>query len=189
VTARQRFRGVAFHEAGHIVTARHEGLLIEAAVLDSRNEGLTTWRWPASTPHHAQVSRRGREREVRVALAGMLAQAAGFPKSTRRHHARPDIDAVCDLLLPSTGGDLASFEEAIARLTREVVRFLRRPHVWEQVAAVAGALMSHRQLSGKALYRIATAAERMAKPDEMPRRARKRTRGVAHHPNPVRSVK
>jgi len=156
-------QATAFHEAGHAVVAWLEGIRIEeVSIIPSEDSHghvvhfipriLRTTRLDVEvTPlaHHNLL------REIRVLLAGEIAQRRFAPRSLRHYHGDSDRRGVADYLSYITSSD-REFEAYFKLLViqTEDKLFNHDSHVWSLIERVAQALMVRGQLSWKELLEI-----------------------------------
>jgi hypothetical protein len=144
---------VAYHEAGHLVAARDQGVTIHRVSIEPAEDS-------AGRVHHApimgrfnleddvspQVRIRG-ERLIRICLAGPIAQRQFNPRSWR-HYAEADYEKAADMILRlATPGEHA---ETYIRLlmieARQIVDYY-----WDMIGALATELIKRREMSGRAV--------------------------------------
>ena len=158
--ASRTLRAIAYHEAGHVVASHLErlplrpvttlpdgeaaGSCAHASILGGRHI-----EWDTSS----DVSRLQMERLVIVARAGEAAQRRFDRRGPRRHQAAADRRQAIDLVSFFTGGP-AELDAYLKLLALRTYGLLNTPFVWNQVAAVAEALLAERTIRSGRLERI-----------------------------------
>lgn len=177
---RVHFDVTACHEAGHLVSALHEGFTVEKAIASRSMPG-------SGAVHHSVADRPTRfdpslgagnarvawwesvtrtRRRMRVLLAGPLAEAKAMGTPMRSLGAKSDL-AECrrlaDRLLalwshfPAYQGFPCPDPWAMLNRERKRVRaWIARPRVWSLVSAYAHALSESEQLDRHSILRILT---------------------------------
>jgi len=166
-------RVVAYHEAGHAVMAWDQGLAQHRATIiaSKGSAGYVEHSWGVSPlfleTGYGQRLRTAVERNVRVGLAGELAQRRFEPKSIQRFHAAADRATANDLLIALHGHDNALLAAHWKLLELETDAILRR--FWRCVESVAALLVEQGTASGKAVREVIYTANRV--PAYAPRRS------------------
>lgn len=182
----------AIHEAGHVLTALREGWFVEQASASRvrPGDGRTWMRRPRRTapfnPHSSpgsvaaacQLTLDRHRAEIRISIAGPLAEAKALGKSLRDLGARSDL-ITCQrirrrlerlrhhLYVQGLPGRWSS--SAMLNAERESVRrWLARPKVWRQVRAVAERLAEETVLDAEDVhYAIGQVSHSSPRGDEL----------------------
>jgi Peptidase family M41 len=144
---------VAIHEAGHAVFAWYKGVKLKKVTIvrdrDSAGHVAHNKIVRGRTPE-LDGSARNRlrmETQIMVCLAGPLAQRIWNPRSCRNYQCRSDHQNAADVALHICGSGKRA--TAFLRYLRVCVdEFLRAPHVWQKVEALATELERKRTMSG-----------------------------------------
>ncbi len=159
-------RAVAFHEAGHAVAAVHERVRLRSVSIEPNK--YSAGRVSHHNPLHnqdvecdsAHLNRMRMERLVRMTLAGPAAQRRFNRRSWREWHGQNDFECALTLLSYFADGEVLS--AYFKFLEVQVESFFDRPAVWDQVSAVAMALLEKktmpapqvRQLMGETFRKV-----------------------------------
>lgn len=144
----------AYHEAGHAVVAWTQSLTIYSVSIDANQreagyvlhqDGLHSGDLVFS-PRSGRA-RLGAERNIRVALAGAIAQRFFAPASLNEKHNSNDRAAVETLLEALHGEANRNLIDAHHRLL-EIETELLVSKNWPIIEAVASELIRHKQLTG-----------------------------------------
>ncbi len=144
----------AYHEAGHAVLCWKERVRLKGASIipDRTSAGRIAHSHPLKginpefdTSTHSRVRM---EKEVRILLAGTIAQRKFSPKGYRHYHGGQDHEWATDLLMHYTGSD-EEVEAYINLLHVQTRQALDLPWVWTAVIAVAEALLDKGELTGR----------------------------------------
>ncbi len=139
-------RATAFHEAGHAVACIYERVALSTVSIAHAKDtaGRVIYRHLLSRSHiDCDRSTRNRlrmEHMVRMLLAGPAAQRRSSPPSIRHYHGEDDFKKAIDLVTHFTESE----EECSAYIRLLEVQtqcFLNRPGVWDQITALATALL------------------------------------------------
>lgn len=159
-------RATAFHEAGHAVACIHERVALSTVSITPKegSDGRIIHRHLLSRcPIDSDTSTRNRlrmERMVRMALAGPAAQRRFSPRSIRHYHSADDYKKAVDLVQYFVGSD-EELEAYIKLLEVQAESFLNKPGVWDQITALATALLKEGTLPSQRVRSIVrTALER-----------------------------
>jgi ATP-dependent Zn protease len=150
-------RATAYHEAGHAVMCRHEGVRLNKVTIVSDestagscgHEKLIRGKYPDTDD--SDRMRLKIEKRVRIALAGVIAQKLYNPRSFRNYHASADYEAAVDMALHVSG----SAKQAEAWLkwleicTRDTIQAQ-----WSIVEGLAEALLKESTLNGEQVQRL-----------------------------------
>lgn len=170
----KKLDSIAYHEAGHAVAARRVGCRIKkvSIVPDEDSDGRMT-HGPYFKGFHpdwdnsSRVQRR-LENMAFVCLAGPAAQRRFNPHGYRHQHAGQDHHDAMNLLGYMVGSDEEL--EAYLRLTEvRVTNFVRNPHTWMAIEAVAAALLEREVLTGKATREVIMALNQRLLAEAYPR--------------------
>jgi hypothetical protein len=157
---------IAYHEAGHAVCAYVQGLKIHKATIvpdgivagslwhNGLARGAREWIESGGTGRLGWAALDAAtqcriEKQVRVCLAGEIAQRRFNPHSVRRHHSGGDYQNANRLLDGICGTD--GERRAYFKLLRLQAERLVDLH-WHMVEATATALLAKKTLDGKAIF-------------------------------------
>ena len=158
--AGRTLKATAYHEAGHVVASHLEKLPLRSVTILPAGDATGACshanvlrgrdiRWDTSS----DVSRLQMERLVIVALAGEAAQWHFDKRGTRSHQAAADRHQATDLVSLFTGGP-AELDAYLKLLALRTDRLLNEPFVWDQVTAVAEALLAEQTIGAGRLEKI-----------------------------------
>jgi ATP-dependent Zn protease len=154
-------RSTAYHEAGHTVVAYRLGVKIEhvSIVPDHDSRGHFAHGYLFCARGHGS-DRANLERAIKICLAGPLAQAQ-FHRRSYRRHGRHDYDCATGLAryLAGSAGE-REFLRYQERQTKSLVE-----HLWNEIDAVAQALLERDHLSGTEVKGVIAARWRMEHED------------------------
>ncbi|MDC7746482.1 hypothetical protein [Rhizobium binxianense] len=152
----------AYHEAGHAVAAWTQRLAIYSASIaaDRENAGYVIHQdslRPGDLSFSPQSARTrlAAERNIRVALAGEIAQRLFDPSSVDHRHSANDRLAVNTLLVTLHGAMHRSLIDAHLQLL-EIETKLIVSKYWSVIEAVASELLRQERLTGARLRRVIT---------------------------------
>jgi len=167
----------AYHEAGHAIAALREGRLVSRIEISDEvpGNGRCTYARRRQNPYDLSINR-GTARaawlytldticsEVRVSLAGPLAEAKVLSKPLRSLGARSDLDgcvaAVNRLRLFNeyvsefAKVDQINTEQLLNDQRKHVRRWIAQPKVWRSVQVIARALELRNCINGSDLDRL-----------------------------------
>ncbi len=154
----RQLQATAYHEAGHAVAARWQGIRVRSATIIPNKDaaGQVFHSNPlhnkdpecdAGTPNRLRA-----ERLIRVSLAGLAAQRR-FDRTIKSWHGENDLHRAVNLLSYFTG-DGRHLNAYLQLLQIEAEGIFDRPGVWIQVEAVAKALLREKTIGPKRLAQI-----------------------------------
>jgi ATP-dependent Zn protease len=147
-------RATAYHEAGHAVVALAEGRVVHKVTILPKAERLGACEFKKGAKHPSDDAL---ETEMLIALAGMVAEARITGKYCPLGAAR-DLRTLRKLAL------MRASDRAVERLERRMLskceNLLNDDQLWQAVETIANELMTHGQLSGRAVRHHFDAAMR-----------------------------
>ena len=153
-TRGKRLEATAYHEAGHAVFAWYKGTKIRKVTIIPDDDSLGHVRHSkiirGRSPEldNSPRTRLRMETHITICLAGPLAQRIWNPRTCRNYQCRSDHQSAADVALTICG----SGKQATAFLRYLdicVDEFLRAPHIWCKVEALAAELLRKHTMSGQ----------------------------------------
>jgi hypothetical protein len=156
-------RATAFHEAGHAVACIYENVpLLTVSIAPTKNSDGRVGHHNIlhgceiegeDKPHH----RLRMERLVLIALAGPAAERRFSPKGYRSYGGKGDLQFAFELVSKFVGTreEHNAYFHLLKIRTRD---FLHRPGVWDEITALATALLEETTLTPKRTRSIVRAA-------------------------------
>jgi hypothetical protein len=156
-------RATAFHEAGHAVACIHEHVPLSTVSIAPTEDSFghvghrnvlrgCNIEWENKLDHRMKM-----ERLVRIALVGPAAERRFSRKGYRRYGGKSDLKFAFELVQFFVGNE----EEGSAYLRLlgiQTRNFLNRPGVWDEITALATALLEEKTLTPKRSRSIVRAA-------------------------------
>ncbi|HEV2057553.1 MAG TPA: hypothetical protein VGV06_20665, partial [Methylomirabilota bacterium] len=155
----KELQSTAYHEAGHAVAAHWERVRLESATIvpgDDFDGKVISRNLLHGRNVDSDASQRNRSRMlrmVRVSLAGLAAQRRFDAESVKDWHGEYDYQKAADLVSYFTEND-RELEAYLNLLLVQAEGIFDRPFVWDQVTAVAEALLAKKTLKSLELRRI-----------------------------------
>jgi ATP-dependent Zn protease len=138
---------VAYHEAGHVVSAFADGLALRVARLKPEPECLFNKPLDRSCPTREAI-----ERHVHFYFSGYLAERRYAPREVQLRNSAPDLANARKLIALLVGQDGQDFVAHYQRLCYEAqILIMQR---WHEIDAVATALLEREALSAMELHAI-----------------------------------
>lgn len=156
-------RATAFHEAGHAVACIHERVQLSTVSIAPTEDSFghvghhnilhgCNIEWEDKPSHRLRM-----ERLVRISLAGPAAQHRFRPRGYRHYHGKADLKSAFELVQFFVGNEEEG--SAYLRLLEIQTRnFLNGPGVWDEITALATALLEETTLTPKRTRSIVQAA-------------------------------
>lgn len=154
-----QLEATAYHEAGHVVVARHIGMVIVEifiqnglprcrTMIDAGWEGIDITRLDGEAK---AAYRQYVENRVMLYMAGQIAQKKHLRHSPDDEHVAQEYEAAVQLLGTLTSS-LNDISDELKVLERRVKRLFRDKAIWMQVERLARRLMERRPLTGADIY-------------------------------------
>lgn len=172
-------KATAFHEAGHAVMGLYVGRQVAGIIISTRDPGAGVTGYSTRRPGPAYSpwtncgsakaawvqALQGLKDDIRVYLAGPLAEAKALGKPLRAIGARSDLDKALRAANRIDGlaeglseyadlGEVSPGDEILRQLRRETRAFVGRPGIWRMIVDLAMALERERQIDATRLHQI-----------------------------------